>query len=138
MYNESRKLKDIENAKQIQGDYGNWNYNEYMLGYYNGMELIHSILQDRSPKFRTIEHVQNWGGWVEEEEYYGECDECGECGECDECDVEEFIEFIIEEEEEGNDDLIMPTPAGHVLPEEIHPLREITIYYAYAHHHLKY
>ncbi|WP_106408550.1 hypothetical protein [Alteribacter populi] len=52
----ARKHDDIlaEANKQlaIQGYDGNWNYDEYMHGMYNGMELIVAQMEDREPEFR--------------------------------------------------------------------------------------
>lgn len=50
------KIKSIQEVKRIQGMDGNWNYDPYMLGLYNGIEFALSILEDRQPDFRTIEN----------------------------------------------------------------------------------
>jgi hypothetical protein len=40
-------------VRDIQGQPGNWDVNEYQHGYYNGLELAMSILEgDRAPNFR--------------------------------------------------------------------------------------
>lgn len=46
------KLKELVD---IQGSNGNWNYDNYMLGMFNGMELMTSIIEGREPKFRSCE-----------------------------------------------------------------------------------
>lgn len=45
-------LEDIKRVVTIQGDSGNWNYDPYMHGMYNGMELILSMLENREPQYR--------------------------------------------------------------------------------------
>jgi hypothetical protein len=48
-------MNNIETVKEmvkIQGSDGNWNYDPYMLGLYNGLEFALSILEDREPLFR--------------------------------------------------------------------------------------
>jgi hypothetical protein len=45
-------LEKIQNLVEIQGWDGNWNYDSYMHGMYNGMELLLSILEDREPVFK--------------------------------------------------------------------------------------
>ena len=53
-----RRLKQYEKSMRIanemlelQGRNGNYNYDSYMLGLYNGMEYIISLLEVREPKF---------------------------------------------------------------------------------------
>ena len=53
-----RRLKQYEKSMEIanemlelQGQNGNYNYDSYMLGLYNGMEYIISLLEVREPKF---------------------------------------------------------------------------------------
>ena len=42
----------------IQGHNGNYNYDSYMLGLYNGMEYIVSLLEVREPKFISGKEVK--------------------------------------------------------------------------------
>lgn len=42
-------LRDLVN---VQGREGNWNYDPYMHGMYNGMELMFSMVEGREPIFR--------------------------------------------------------------------------------------
>lgn len=37
----------------VQGADGNWNYNEYMLGMYNGMEFMLSMAEGREPVYKS-------------------------------------------------------------------------------------
>lgn len=47
-----KRLKDLREMVGIQGDNGNWNYDPYMHGMYNGMEFALSLMEDREPEFR--------------------------------------------------------------------------------------
>ena len=46
-------LKVAKEMIQVQGSDGNWNYNPYMYGLYNGMEYILAIFENREPEFRN-------------------------------------------------------------------------------------
>ena len=53
-----KRLKQYEKSMgianemlELQGKNGNYNYDSYMLGLYNGMEYIVSLLEVREPKF---------------------------------------------------------------------------------------
>lgn len=37
---------------ETQGNDGNWNYDEYMFGLYNGMEFMVAMIEGREPVFR--------------------------------------------------------------------------------------
>ena len=41
----------------IQGAEGNWNYDPYMVGMFNGIELMMSIIEKRQPYYRNIPKV---------------------------------------------------------------------------------
>lgn len=47
-----KQLADMRQVLSIQGDDGNWNYNDYMHGFYNGLELMLAIVEDREPVYR--------------------------------------------------------------------------------------
>ena len=49
----SKSLRQLEAIKRIQGTRGNWDYDPYMLGYFNGLELALAILQGREPEFKN-------------------------------------------------------------------------------------
>ena len=46
------KIRIMNDLLKIQGQEGNYNYDSYMLGMYNGMELMLSIAEGREPKFK--------------------------------------------------------------------------------------
>ena len=48
------KINKIKELLKIQGNDGNWNYDPYMLGLYNGMEMALAIMEDREPVFREL------------------------------------------------------------------------------------
>ena len=47
----------IRNLRDIQGRSGNWNYDPYMHGMFNGLELALSVAEDREPDFRNAPPV---------------------------------------------------------------------------------
>ena len=50
-----RKQSTLESMRQlmgIQGSNGNWDYDPYMQGMYNGMELMLAIQEDREPVYK--------------------------------------------------------------------------------------
>lgn len=49
----SDTLERMREMVKVQGESGNWNYDPYMLGMYNGMEFMLSMLEDREPIYRT-------------------------------------------------------------------------------------
>ena len=60
-----RRLKQYEKSMRIanemlelHGKKGNYDYDEYMLGLYNGMEYIVSLLEVREPKFINGKEVK--------------------------------------------------------------------------------
>jgi len=57
----SKRAKMIAHLRElvdIQGQSGNWNYDPYMHGMYNGMELMLAIVEDRDPVYR--EAPEQW------------------------------------------------------------------------------
>ena len=52
-YSTEGSIKAIAEFEAVQGRDGNWNYDPYMHGYYNGIELCLALLQQRAPRFRS-------------------------------------------------------------------------------------
>ena len=52
MNNYDRCIEQLRNAHRIQGNPGNWDYDEYMRGLYNGLELALSIFEKREPIYK--------------------------------------------------------------------------------------
>jgi len=48
----NKKIESMKQILEVQGSSGNWNYDNYMLGIFNGMELMMATLEDREPLFR--------------------------------------------------------------------------------------
>lgn len=46
------KIQQARELTAIQGSDGNWNYDPYMQGMYNGMELVLATWEGRKPEFR--------------------------------------------------------------------------------------
>ena len=46
------RIKSLKDLVGIQGDDGNWNSDNYMLGLFNGMELALATIEGREPGFR--------------------------------------------------------------------------------------
>ena len=44
------KVNDLKEMVKVQGTDGNWNYNEYMFGMYNGMEYALAMMENRQPQ----------------------------------------------------------------------------------------
>lgn len=47
-----KRLSDLADLVEKQGAHGNWNYDNYMLGLFNGLELASAVLEGRTPRFR--------------------------------------------------------------------------------------
>ena len=47
-----QRIESAKDVLKIQGWDGNWNYDPYMMGLYNGMELMLSMIEDREPVFK--------------------------------------------------------------------------------------
>ena len=47
------RITAMKEVHRVQGADGNWDYDPYMLGLFNGMEFMLSLLEDRNPDFRT-------------------------------------------------------------------------------------
>jgi len=47
-----KKLASLKELVAIQGNDGNWNYDQYMRGMYNGMDVAVAILEGREPIYR--------------------------------------------------------------------------------------
>ena len=52
------KINTLREMVKIQGYDGNWNYDPYMHGLYNGLEFALSIMEKREPFFR--EAPEKW------------------------------------------------------------------------------
>jgi hypothetical protein len=46
-------LKQMREMLDVQGNNGNWNYDPYMLGMYNGMEFMMALAEGRDPVYKN-------------------------------------------------------------------------------------
>jgi hypothetical protein len=51
-------IENLRKSLEIQGRHGNWNYDPYMHGMYNGMELALATIENREPEYR--EAPEQW------------------------------------------------------------------------------
>ena len=51
-------LEKVNDILKVQGNDGNWNQDNYMCGYFNGIELAVAIMENREPKFRQIKKIE--------------------------------------------------------------------------------
>lgn len=49
---EKTPLETLRELTEIQGQHGNWNYDPYMHGMYNGMELALATMEGRAPEYK--------------------------------------------------------------------------------------
>ena len=49
---EKSPLEKLKTVHTVQGSDGNWNFDEYMQGLYNGLELALSFSEDREPIYK--------------------------------------------------------------------------------------
>jgi len=49
---EQEPVRIMREMLEVQGQHGNWNYDSYMHGLYNGMEYMVALTEKREPKFR--------------------------------------------------------------------------------------
>lgn len=48
-------IEKLNSLLSVQGADGNWNYNQYMRGMYNGMELMMAVIEGREPVYKDSE-----------------------------------------------------------------------------------
>lgn len=52
------RIKSLNIIRDIQGKDGNYNFDSYMLGLYNGLEFASAIMENREPKYRSGKDVK--------------------------------------------------------------------------------
>ena len=57
------KLKEANYLLDVQRHNENWSYDSYMLGLFNGMELVLAIFEERDPDYRDQEDVEVVTEW---------------------------------------------------------------------------
>lgn len=58
--NMNDKIESIRQLLEVQGSNGNWDFDAYMCGLYNGIEISLATLEEREPVFRTKPE----SGWI--------------------------------------------------------------------------
>lgn len=99
-----KRLKQYEKSMgianemlELQGRDGNYNYDEYMLGLYNGMEYIVSLLEVREPKFINGKEVKFLSEKKTKKKKFVEyMNKTIEELECDDVDDEEMKAYLIQ------------------------------------------
>jgi len=66
----SAPIPKMREMLEVQGSDGNWNYDSYMHGMYNGMEYMLSMVESREPVFREAPKK-----WLSKREWVGLTDE---------------------------------------------------------------
>lgn len=51
------RLDGLKNLRDIQGQDGNWDHDEYMTGLYNGLEIAIATLEGKNPDIKKIKVV---------------------------------------------------------------------------------
>jgi len=67
---EPEAVAKMQEMLEVQGSDGNWNYDPYMHGMYNGMEYMLSMVESREPVFREAPKK-----WLSKREWVGLTDE---------------------------------------------------------------
>ena len=57
-----RMIRPVRDQLNVQGQHGNWNCNEYMLGMFNGLECALATLEYREPQYRR----KPADGWLDD------------------------------------------------------------------------
>jgi len=47
------RIKKLKEMRDVQGRHGNWNFNSYMHGLYNGLEFAVSTIEDVEPELKN-------------------------------------------------------------------------------------
>lgn len=54
----NKQINCLKELLTIQGSNGNWNYDPYMFGMYNGLQLALSVMENREPQYK--EAPEKW------------------------------------------------------------------------------
>ena len=89
-------LKCSKEMLDIQGQKGNYDYNEYMLGLYNGMEYIIALFETREPIFKSGKDIEFISDKTQQKEFIEYMNKTIEELECDDVDDEEMKGYLIQ------------------------------------------
>ena len=80
----------------IQGQKGNYDFDEYMLGLYNGMEYIIALFETREPNFISGKDVEFTNNKTQQKEFINYMNKTIEELECEDVDDEEMKGYLIQ------------------------------------------
>ena len=89
-------LKCSKEMLDIQGHNGNYNYDSYMLGIYNGMEYIIALFETREPIFKSGKDIEFISDKTQQKEFIEYMNKTIEELECDDVDDEEIKGYLIQ------------------------------------------
>lgn len=89
-------LKCAKEMLDMQGQKGNYDYDEYMLGLYNGMEYIISLFETREPNYISGKDIKFINNKTQQKEFIEYMNKTIEELECDDVDDEEMKGYLIQ------------------------------------------
>ena len=89
-------LKYSKEMLDIQGQKGNYDYDEYMLGLYNGMEYIISLFETREPNYISGKDIKFINNKTQQKKFVEYMNKTIEELECDDVDDEEMKGYLIQ------------------------------------------
>lgn len=89
-------LKCAKEMLDIQGQKGNYDYDEYMLGLYNGMEYIISLFETREPNYISGKDIKFINNKTQQKEFIDYMNETIEELEYDDVDDEEMKGYLLQ------------------------------------------
>ena len=89
-------LKCSKEMLDIQGQKGNYDYDEYMLGLYNGMEYIIALFETREPIYKSGKDIEFISDKTQQKEFIEYMNKTIEELECDDVDDEEMKGYLIQ------------------------------------------
>ena len=89
-------LKCAKEMLDLQGQSGNYNYDSYMLGLYNGMEYIISLFETREPIYKEGKDIEFLRDKNQQKEFIDYMNKTIEELECDDVDDEEMKGYLIQ------------------------------------------
>ena len=89
-------LKCAKEMLDMQGQKGNYDYDEYMLGLYNGMEYIISLFETREPNYISGKDIKFINNKTQQKKFVEYMNKTIEELECDDVDDEEMKAYLIQ------------------------------------------
>lgn len=89
-------LKCSKEMLDLQGHNGNYNYDSYMLGIYNGMEYIIALFETREPIYKSGKDIEFISDKTQQKEFIEYMNKTIEELECGDVDDEEMKGYLIQ------------------------------------------